>query len=83
VYIEHIPVRLSDIEDIPYPENIYVLLSSLAGFKKLYQIAGYFKITEDLVCMDKDGRVKVWLNPDLSKCFTDTQSDEDILEPRS
>jgi hypothetical protein len=32
VFIEHIPVRLSDIQDIPYPENLYVLLSALDGF---------------------------------------------------
>lgn len=56
-------MRLSDIQDIPYPENLYVLFSSLEGFEKLYQSVGYFKVTEDLVCMDKDGRVKVWLHP--------------------
>jgi hypothetical protein len=70
VYIEHIPVRLSDIQDIPYPENLYVLFSTLDGFEKLYHNVGYFKINEDLICMDKDGKVKVWLNPDLSKCYT-------------
>lgn len=60
-------MRLSDIQDIPFPENLYLLLASLEGFQKLYQIAGYFRVIEDFVCMDRDGRVKVWFNSDLSK----------------
>lgn len=32
VYIEHIPSRLSDITDIPFPENLYVLKATLKGF---------------------------------------------------
>lgn len=47
---------------------MYVLFNALDGFHKLFQEVGYFRIEEDLICMDKDGRVKVWLNPDLSKC---------------
>ena len=42
VYIQHIPIRLSDITDIPYPENIYILRCSLQGFHQLYNIIGYF-----------------------------------------
>lgn len=45
-----------------------MLFNSLDGFHKLFQQVGYFRIEEDLICMDHDGRVKVWLNPDLSKC---------------
>lgn len=63
-------MRLSDIQDIPYPENLYVLLSALEGFEKLHTAVGSFPISEDLVCMDKDGRVKAWLNADLSRCTT-------------
>lgn len=38
-------------------------------------MVGYFKVVEDIICMDKDGRVKVWLNSDLSKCFTSQPKD--------
>lgn len=62
-------MRLSDIEDIPFPENLYLLLSALEGFEKLYGSVGYFRPTEDLVCMDRDGRVKAWLHADLSRCL--------------
>lgn len=80
IYIEHIPVRLSHIEDIPYPENLYVLFSALDGFEKIFFWVGYFQPTEDMICVDGDGKVKAWLNPDLSKChhpesqFTDETS---------
>lgn len=69
VYLERIPVRLSDIQDIPFPDNLYLLLSALEGFEKLYRVVGYFRPTEDLICMDRDGRVKAWLHPDLSCCL--------------
>jgi hypothetical protein len=38
---------------------------------------GYFKINEDLICMDKDGKVKVWLNSDLSKCWPVYRASQD------
>lgn len=36
VYIEHMYLRLSDIKDIQFPENIYVLKRALQGLKVLY-----------------------------------------------
>jgi hypothetical protein len=44
-----------------------VLASALDGFEKLYSFVGYFQPREDLICIDRDGKVKVWLNPDLSR----------------
>lgn len=67
VFIEHIPLRLCNIQDIPHPEHLYVLASALDGFEKLYSFVGYFQPREDLICVDGDGKVKVWLNPDLSR----------------
>lgn len=29
IYIEHMKVRLSEIGDIPYPDNLYVLMEAL------------------------------------------------------
>lgn len=28
---------------------------------------GYFDITEEMIFADRDGKVKVWMNPNLSK----------------
>lgn len=76
VYIQHIPVRLSDITDIPFPENIYILKCSLIGFSQLYKNIGYFEVRDDHICIDKYGVVRVWMNSDLSKNYPD----EEILE---
>lgn len=36
IYIEHIKIRISEISDIPYPDNLYVLMESLEGYNKIY-----------------------------------------------
>ena len=35
-------IRLSEISDIPYPENLYVLMESLEGFKQIFKAGGVF-----------------------------------------
>jgi hypothetical protein len=69
VYLEHIPYRLSSINDIPLPENIYILNAALAGFQKLYSLIGYFRPNEDMIGIDSEGRVKIWLNSNFSKNY--------------
>jgi len=36
IYIEHMKVRLSEISDIPFPDNLYVLMESLEGYRKIF-----------------------------------------------
>ena len=67
VYIQHIPLRLVDITDIPYPENVYMLRNCLYGFQQLHSLIGCFLPHEALICLDSYGEVKVWMNSDLSK----------------
>lgn len=69
VYLEHTPFRLNSVNDIPIGENVYVVTAALAGFEKLYAIMGYFKVSEDLVGIDTEGRVKVWFNHNFSKNY--------------
>lgn len=76
VYIQHIPIRLSDVTDIPFDESLYILKTSLLGFEKLYNESGYFQVMEEHVGIDKEGHVKVWLNADLSKNYPYTFEDE-------
>lgn len=35
IFVERIPLRLADLTDIPYPENLYFLLAAIKGFKYL------------------------------------------------
>lgn len=53
VYTEHFPLRLSDVKDIPFPENLYILKRAISGFRILHSIIGHFHITEDLICINK------------------------------
>jgi hypothetical protein len=74
VYIEHVPTRLSDVTDIPFPDNLYVVLAVLEGYQKLYEnVHHYFPIAEDQICIDRDGVVKVWVNSDLSKNYPEPE----------
>ena len=42
IYIEHIRSRVSEISDIPYPDNLYVLMESLEGYSRIYEKSKYF-----------------------------------------
>ena len=44
VYIEHILTRLSEIRDIPYPDNLYVLMEALEGYAKVFEHSKFFLI---------------------------------------
>lgn len=61
---------MADLTDIPYPENIYFLLSVVKGFKYIFShpfLLKTFPVTESMICVNKDGEVKVWLNPNLAQ----------------
>jgi hypothetical protein len=66
VYVEHIHLRLSEISDIPYPDNLYMLMEALEGYAAVYEHSKYFIVEENQICVDEHGCVKVWVNGDLS-----------------
>ena len=59
-------MRLSQLEDIPISDTLFILQECLEGFMQLYQHSSYFRIDEELICIDRMGKVKVWVNSDLS-----------------
>jgi len=67
VYVQHIPIRLTDITDIPLPDSLYMVKCSLLGFKKLFEKLGYFNAIEEHIGIDREGHVRVWLNADFSR----------------
>ena len=66
VYTERIPIKLAEIEDIPYPDNLYVLLSCLDGFGRIVEYMGCFNVSENMIGVNTQGEVKVWVNDNLS-----------------
>ena len=86
LYTERIPIKLSEIKDIPYPDNLYILYASLEGFHTVYHKTGFFEIQEHMVCINKQGKVKVWINDNLSRQFPESiyrqtdGSEEDMVK---
>ena len=56
------PLRLSNIQDIPYPDIIHLYDHCIHGFEQLSSVVGYFSVDEDQIGINEKGQVKVWLN---------------------
>lgn len=69
LYLERIPIRLSEINGIPFPDLLHVYNQAFHGFGELVQFVGYFAVEEDMICVNQQDTVKVWLHGDLSKIF--------------
>jgi hypothetical protein len=67
LYIRKVDLRLKEINDIPLSDQLYLIKSTLEGFKILYEKMGYFDIIEEMIFISKDGKVRVWVHPDLSR----------------
>jgi hypothetical protein len=74
VYLEHVGLRLSQIEDIPLSDSLYILLSALEGYQQLYFHAGYFRIEEEQIGIDRNGKVRVWISGDFSRNYPETDT---------
>ncbi len=48
------------------------MFAALSGFQALQEKVGYFDIQEHMICINKQAKVKVWINENLSKRFPDT-----------
>jgi len=66
IFVERVPFRLSNVKDIPYPDVLHLYDSTINGFQQLTQVVPYFRIDEDQIGINENGKVKVWLNPDFS-----------------
>jgi hypothetical protein len=75
VFLEHVGLRLSQVEEVPLGETLYVLGEALEGFQQLYQHSGYFRVRDEQICVDRAGRVKVWVNADLARNYPDCDTD--------
>lgn len=67
LYIQKVDLRLKDINDIPFSDQLYLTHATLQGFKVLYEKVGYFDISEEMIFISCRGRVRVWMNPNLAK----------------
>lgn len=55
-------MRLSNVENIPYPDVFHLYDSCINGYSQLANAVGFFSIDEDQIGINEKGKVKVWLN---------------------
>lgn len=71
VYLERMHFRLLELIDIPLEEGLYIIESALEGYEKMFSKTGYFEVSSDMIGINNEGKVKVWINKNFSKSFPD------------
>lgn len=66
MFAEKMLVRLGQVQSIPYPDVLHLYEAAFRGFGELYAKVGYFGIKEDMIGVNRQGHVKVWLHTDWS-----------------
>lgn len=67
MYTEHIPIRLSNIVHVPFPDVLHLYNQSLNGFHRLSKQLGCFKVNEDCIGINENHVAKVWHSPNFSQ----------------
>jgi hypothetical protein len=70
LFLEKTPIRLADIEHIPYPDFLHLYSQALRGFAELARHFGPFPVEEEYVGVNERGVAKVWANADFSSHHT-------------
>lgn len=83
LFLEKIYLRLSDLSDLSLEDSLHMMVASLAGFKKLYDRFGFFRVTEQMIGINVRFIVKVWMSenfaaarPDFPACNTQAEGTE-------
>lgn len=66
VLTERIPLRLNQLPQLTFEESLYALSEAFRGYKDCYNKLGPFEITDEMIGINNDGEVKVWVNEDFA-----------------
>lgn len=83
LYMEYMPLKLEDISKISVEDCVYILESALEGFRLLYRRFGAFEIDSNLISINTEGIIKVWINPDYSKNWPIISTTSSRVEKKS
>lgn len=64
--MEHYPLRLTDLNDLPLFKILYLLKEALIGFERLFHLHGAFMPTARMVVLTAANKCKVWINENLA-----------------
>ncbi len=73
LYTERIPVRLSNITEVPYPSSMHIYSHALSGFEELYRKEGPFAVSQEHIGINNHSVVKVWMNHNYSKSYPNSR----------
>ena len=69
LYLERIPITLSNITDIPFPDVLHMYHQALTGFQRLSRWAGHFELNEDCIGVNGKNVVKVWFHHEYDRAY--------------
>ena len=58
---------MASIGELDLPDVLHVYSQCFKGFAELYDTVGYFAIVEDMIAINNDAVVKVWLNKNYGR----------------
>lgn len=53
---------MAEVGRVPFPDVLHLYHAAVRGFALLFQKVGYFEVNEQMLGVNADGKVKVWLN---------------------
>jgi hypothetical protein len=62
LFIEKIRIRLSNLQDLPFPDILHLYDVTLQGYSQLANVVGYFNIDEEQIGINEHQQARVWLN---------------------
>ena len=66
--VENITNRISDhCQDLTFEQALYILFVSASGYNTLTSFFGPLEPHEDMICINDEGQVKIWLNENLAR----------------
>lgn len=64
--VERIPNRLSEVMTLNESQTLKILFAVLRGLQELEETYGVIGLTDSCICFNESGKVKIWVNSDLS-----------------
>lgn len=68
VRTERIIARLSELKELGFEQGLYILREALVGYRTILQLRGPVAVTDKMIGVSQQGKVKVWVNENFAKC---------------
>lgn len=74
IFMEHIRFRLSEIAELPENYIHGLLEDTLEGFKTVFEEFQPVRVTDAMICINEDKKIKVWLSQNLLDNYANTKN---------